>query len=118
AAQASLSAAVPLAYIMQSSFNASLPLKRAVIHIEAFDRKKQLTIEAVTASRREAHAGDKLFLNVTLAGENGAEVHHRVPYDVPIGAEPGTLYFTVPDANTPNISDLRAILSSTPRTTR
>jgi hypothetical protein len=117
AAQASLSAAIPLAYVMQSSFTASLPLKRATIHIEAFDRKKQLSIETVTASRREARAGDKLFLDVTFAGENGAEVHRRIPYDVPIGAEPGTLYFTVADANTANISDFRAILTSTPRTT-
>jgi hypothetical protein len=117
AMQASLSAAIPVAYIMQSSFNAALPLKRAALHIEAFDKKKQLTIEAVTVSKREVRAGDKLTLNVTFAGENGVETVRRVPYDVPIGAAPGTLYFTVADANTANISDFRAILTSTPRTT-
>src|SRR4051812_12165890 len=53
AMQASLSAAIPVAYIMQSGFN-SLQLKRAAIHLEAFDKKKQLTIEGVTASKREA----------------------------------------------------------------
>jgi len=117
AMQASLSAAIPVAYIMQSSFNAALPLKRASLHIEAFDRKKQLNIETVTLSKREARAGDKLTLNVTLAGENGAETVRHVPYNIPIGAEPGTLYFTVADANTANISDFRAILTTTPRTT-
>jgi len=117
AMQASLSAAIPVAYIMQSSFNAALPLKRAGLHIEAFDRKKQLNIETVTLSKREARAGDKLTLNVTLAGENGAETVRHVPYNIPIGAEPGTLYFTVADANTANISDFRAILTTTPRTT-
>jgi hypothetical protein len=116
AMQASLSAAIPVAYVMQSSFNASMGLKRAAIRIEAFDRKKQLNIETVTASRREARAGDRLLLHVTFAGENGAETVRQVPYDIPIGAEPGILYFTVADANTANISDFRAILTSTPRT--
>jgi hypothetical protein len=116
AMQASLSAAIPVAYIMQSSFNAAMGLKRAALHIEAFDRKKQLSIETVTASRREVRAGEKLLLNVTFTGENGAETVRQLAYDIPIGAEPGTLYFTVADANTANISDFRAILTSTPRT--
>jgi hypothetical protein len=116
AMQASLSAAIPVAYIMQSAFR-SLQLKRASIQIEAFDIKKQLTIENVTASKRELRGGDRLFLNVTFAGENGAETTRQVPYDVPIGASPGTLYFTVADANVSNISDFRQILTASPRTT-
>jgi len=116
AMQASLSAAIPVAYIMQSNFNAAMGLKRAVLHIEAFDRKKQLNIETVTASKREARAGDKLLLHVTFTGENGAETVRQIAYDIPIGAEPGILYFTVADANIANISDFRAILTSTPRT--
>jgi hypothetical protein len=116
AMQASLSAAIPVAYIMQSGFNA-LQLKRAAIHIEAFDKKKQLTIEGVTLSKREVRAGEKLTLNVTMAGENGAETIRHLNYDVPIGAEPGTLYFTVADANTSNLSDFRQILTASPRTT-
>jgi hypothetical protein len=115
AMQASLSAASPVAYVMQSSFNA-LQLKRADLKVEAVDSKKQVTIEGVTASKHEVRAGEKLVLNVTLAGENGVETSRQVTYDVPIGAEPGTLYFTVADANTSNISDFRQILTSTPRT--
>jgi hypothetical protein len=116
AMQASLSAAIPVAYIMQSSFSQALQLKRAAIHIEAFDRKKQLNIETLTASKREARAGDKLTLHVIFAGENGAEVVRRIPYDIPIGAEPGTIFFTVADANTANITDFRQVLTATPRT--
>jgi hypothetical protein len=116
AMQASLSAAIPVAYIMQSPFH-SLQLKRASIQIEAFDTKKQLSIEAVTASKREVRGGDKLLLNVTFAGENGAETTRQVPYEVPVGASPGTLYFTVADANVSNISDFRQILTASPRTT-
>jgi hypothetical protein len=68
----------------------------------------------VTASRHEVRAGEKLDLNITLAGENGAEVQRRLTYEVPVGALPGTLYFTVADANTANISDFRQILTSSP----
>jgi len=113
AMQASLSAAIPVAYVMQSAFN-GLQLKRVDIQIEAYDRKKQLTIESVTASRHEVRAGEKLDLNVTLSGENGVEVDRRLTYEIPIGALAGTLYFTVADANTANISDFRQILTSNP----
>jgi hypothetical protein len=34
---------------------------------------------------------------------------------VPIGAEPGILYFTVSDANTANLTDFRQILGANPR---
>ncbi len=110
----SLSAAVPVAYVMQSGFS-SLELKKVAIHIEAFDQKKQLTIDGISVSRREARPGDKVLLNVVLAGENGAETARQVEYQVPIGAEPGPLYFTVADANTANLADFRQILTTSPR---
>ena len=59
AAQVSLNAAIPAAYIMQSGFN-SLKLKKVSINIEAFDEKRQLNIDGLTLSRHEVHAGDKL----------------------------------------------------------
>ncbi len=51
---------------------------------------------------------------MTLAGDDGAETTRQVAYNVPIGASPGTLYFTVADANTANLSDFRQILASSP----
>jgi hypothetical protein len=110
----SLSAAVPVAYVMQSGFS-SLGLKKVAIHIEAFAQKKQLTIDGISVSRREARPGEKVLLNVVLAGENGAETTRQVEYQVPIGAEPGPLYFTVADANTTNFADFRQILTTSPR---
>jgi hypothetical protein len=110
----SLSAAVPVAYVMQSGFS-SLELKKVTINIEAFAQKKQLTIDGISVSRREARPGDKVLLNVVLAGENGAETTRQVEYQVPIGAEPGPLYFTVADANTANLADFRQILTTSPR---
>ena len=63
---------IPVAYVMQGGFD-TLQLKRVAIKIEAFDQKKQLTIDGITASRREVRAGEKIQLNVTFTGENGAE---------------------------------------------
>ncbi len=114
AMQVSLSTAVPLAYVMQSGF-ASLKLKRVSLRIDAYDAKKQLTIDAITASHREVKPGEKVELNVLLTGENGAETVRKVEYAVPIGAEPGPLYFTVADASTANLADFRQVLTASPR---
>ena len=112
---ASLSAAVPVAFVMQGGFE-SLQLKSVSLNLEAFDQKKQLTIDTITSSRHDVRAGEKVQLNVSLTGENGAETVRRVEYQVPIGAEPGMLYFTVADANTANIADFRQVLTATART--
>ena len=116
AMQVSLSAALPLAYVMQSEFQA-LQLKKVAIQIEAFDQKKQLTIDGISVSRAEARPGETVQLSVALTGENGAEVTRQVAYSIPVGAEPGTLYFTVADANAANLADFRQVLTATPRST-
>ena len=115
ALQVSLAAAVPLAYIMQSGFD-TLRLKKVDLRIEAYDQKKQLEIDGLSLSKREVRPGEKLQLFVTLMGENGAETTRKLEYEVPIGAEPGPLYFTAADANTTNLTDFRAVLTSTPHT--
>lgn len=114
AMQVSLSTAVPVAYVMQSGFN-SLQLKKIALRIEAFDQKKQLTIDGISVSRREARPGEKVQLNVVLVGENGSEVARQMEYQVPIGAQAGMVYFTVADANTTNLADFRQILGASPR---
>lgn len=113
AMQVSLSAAIPIAYVLQGGFD-SLHLKKVDFHIEASDRKKQVNIDSVSVSRHEVHPGEKLSLNIVLAGENGVETKYPVDYQVPIGAEPGTLYFTVADGNTANLADFRQILGMNP----
>lgn len=116
AQQVSANTAIPVAYVMQSGFN-GLKLKSVALQIEAYDQKKQLTIDSVTTSRRQVHAGDKIQLMVSLSGENGTETLKKIDYQVPMGAQPGLLYFTVSDANTANISDYRQILTSSPHST-
>ena len=112
---ASLSAAIPVAFVMQGGFD-SLQLKKVSLNLEAFDQKKQLTIDGITTSRRDVRAGEEVQLNVSLTGENGIETVRRVDYQVPIGAEPGPLFFTVADASTANIADFRQVLTATART--
>ncbi len=115
AAQASLSAAIPVAYVMQSGFN-TLQLRNVSLRLDLFEQKKQLTIDSVSAARRAVRAGEQVDITIGLVGENGAEVQRQVRYDVPIGQEPGTLYFTVADANSTNLAEFRQILTSTPHT--
>jgi hypothetical protein len=112
AAQVSLSAAVPVAYVLQSSF-ASLQLKNVSLRVEALDQRKALSIDSVSASRREVHPGEKLRIDVVLAGENGSEITRSVEYAVPIGASAGPLYVTVSDAATANLADFRQVLTAT-----
>jgi hypothetical protein len=115
ATQASLSTAVPVAYVMQSDFD-MLRLKSVALNIEAFEQKKELTIDGLTVSQREAHPGDTVRLNVSLVGQNGAETTRHLDYRIPIGAEPGPLYFTVADAGTANVTDFHQVLGATAHT--
>jgi hypothetical protein len=115
ATQASLSTAVPVAYVMQGDFN-TLRLKSVALNIEAFEEKKDLSIDSIAVSRHEAHPGDTVRIDVSLAGENGAETARHVDYQIPIGAAPGMLYFTVADATTSNFADFHEAVAATART--
>jgi SpoIVB peptidase S55 len=112
AAQVSLSAAVPVAYVMQSSF-AALQLKNVSLRVEALDQRKALTIDSVVTSRRQVRPGEKLPITLVLAGENGIETTRTVEYQVPVGAPAGPLYVTVSDAATANITDFHQVLTAT-----
>lgn len=112
--QASLGTALPLAYAMQGGFEALRPT-RIDLQIEAFDRKRQVHIEQVWASRQEVRPGEPLELTVVLSGESGLELTRKITYHVPIGAPAGPLHFTVADANAVNLLELRQLMSSPPK---
>jgi hypothetical protein len=114
AMMASLSTAIPLAYILQSGFE-SLQVRKVAISVDAFDEKKQLQIDGVSVARREVRPGEQVELTTVLVGENGAEVSRKITYPVPPGAPPGTLYFTVADGNTTNFAELRQIIANPPK---
>jgi len=109
-----LSAAVPLAYVLQGGFNA-LHIKQVALQIESFDQKKQLQIDHVFAGRREARPGETIELTVGLAGENGVLETRKIAYQAPIGLSTGPLYFTVADASAANLTDFRQTAGVSPR---
>ena len=111
AQQISLSAAIPLAFVMQSRFD-TLQLKSVSLAVETFTQKKEWTIDSVSASRREVRPGETVRLRVSLAADNGAETERTVDYRVPAGAQAGPLYFTVSDAATANLSDFRQTITA------
>lgn len=111
---ASLSTAVPLAYVLQSGFDV-LEVKKVALDIESFDAKKQFQIDSVSVGRREVRAGGKVELTTWLVGENGAEVSRTIAYQVPQGLTPGPLYFTVADGMTTNLTEFRQIVGAQPR---
>jgi len=111
---ASLSTAIPLAYVLQSGFD-TLEVKRVALDIESFDEKKQLQIDSVYVERKEVRAGEKVELITLLTGENGAEVVRKTEYQVPPGLTPGPLYFTVADGMTTNLTEFRQIIGSPPK---
>jgi len=113
AMQVSLSAAIPLAYVLQSGFS-SLQVKSVALDIDSFDEKKQLQIDQVEAAPHEVRPGETVKISAVLVGENGAEVTRTLDYEVPVGAPAGPLYFTVADGNVANLSEVRQILGSTP----
>ena len=111
---ASLSTAIPLAYVLQSGFD-SLQVKKVVLDIESFDAKMQLLIDIVFENRREVRPGEKVELTAILVGDNGSETARKVEYQVPLGATPGPLLFTVADGMTTNLTEFRQIIGNQPK---
>jgi hypothetical protein len=114
AALASLSAAIPLAYVLQGGFD-GLRVKSIALDIEASDGKKALQIDQVLASRHEVHPGETVEIETLMTGENDVEITRSVRYQVPVGTNPGTLYFTVADSSQTNILELRQSVSTPAR---
>jgi hypothetical protein len=77
AALASLSTAIPFAYVMQGGFD-GLRVKNITLEIDASDGKKAVQIDQVLASRHEVKPGDTVEIQTLLAGENGTETTRSV----------------------------------------
>lgn len=107
--------AVPLAYVLQSGFT-SLRMKGVRLKLEAFDEKSQLQIDQVWTGRREVRPGETVDVFTVLTGDNGVELTKRIQYTVPVGALPGPLCFTVADANTTNLTELKQTIGQPPHT--
>ena len=112
---ASLSAASPLAYALQSGFEGLRRLKEIKIDIDSYPERRDARIDQVWTSRRDVRPGETVDLHVALAGPNGIETTRGVSYLVPVGAATGPLYFTVADGSTTNTTEFRQLLTTPPR---
>ena len=111
--QVSTATAVPLAYVLQSGFDA-LELKNARLEIASYPGRRQLQIEQVWSSRRVVRPGDALELAVVFRGENQYELTRPAAYRIPLGMPPGMLQITVSDGNTANLAEYQGRLVQPP----
>jgi len=106
--------AAPVSAIMQGGFD-DLKLTGIDIDLEVDNDKKQLQIESLWPSKREAEPGETIGLTALFTGENGQEMTRTVRYTIPVGAQPGPLYFTVVDGAAANLAEYRQFLFTPPR---
>lgn len=112
--QASLGAALPLSYVLQSGFD-TLRMKNLAFTVDSYDQRRQMQIDQVWTSTREVHPGEEIEVTTLLTGENGTEATRKAKYRVPLGAPVGPLCFTVSDGNSLNFADFQQLLSAAPR---
>ena len=111
---ASLSAATPLAYALQSGFAGLSRLKAVKLEVDSYAERREARIDQVWTSRREVRPGETVELHVVLTGPNGVETTRKVSYPVPVGAATGPLYLTVADGSTTNLNEYRQLLATPP----
>lgn len=111
---AAISVATPLSYLMTAGFN-DLSVKHISLTIDALTEKKELDIGQLYLSRKEAKPGETVQLMVQLDGDGGANVTRSLQYTIPPGTAPGTLFFTVADGAQTSVTDLRQLLTESPR---
>jgi hypothetical protein len=107
--------AAPIAALMQSGFD-RLQVSGIHLDIEVTNDKRQLQIENLWASKREARPGETIQLTALFAGDNGQEMTRTVSYTIPVGAPLGPLYFTVADGAQSNLTEYRQFLIAPPKT--
>jgi hypothetical protein len=107
-ALAAMGVTSPLSYALGSGFDA-LKLKNVALEIGEVNHRDQWQIADMVAPR-QARAGDDVELMLTLAGDNGVETVKKVRYRIPIGAEPGVLYFTAADSTTTNLVEFQSAI--------
>jgi len=96
----------PIAFALQSGFDA-LKLKSVTLDVSAVERRSQQQVVDLIAPRT-VRPGEDVELTVVMAGQNGQETSRRVKYRVPVGAENGTLNFTIADATSTNVIEFQS----------
>lgn len=110
----SAAAAAPVAAVLQSGFD-SLRLEGLEFDLEVSNEKRQLQLDGVWSSKRTVRPGDSVEITALYLGESGTELARKATYQVPVGALPGPLYFTVTDGTSANLAEFRQFLMTPPR---
>ena len=110
---ASAGVASPIAFALQSGFDA-LKLKGVTLDVAAVERRGQQQVVDLIAPRT-VRPGEDVELTVVMAGLNGQETSRRVKYHVPVGAETGTLNFTIADATSTNVIEFQSAVGTPQR---
>lgn len=106
---------LPISYALQSGIDTLRP-KSINIEIESVDTKQSYQLDQAWVSARETRAGEPVEINLSLTGENGAELFRKVTFPLPVGITPGPLYFTISDGMTSNFSELLQTAGTRSRT--
>lgn len=106
--------AAPVAAILQSGFD-SLKLAGVELDLEVSNEKRQVQLDGVWSSRRAVRPGESVDITALFLGESGVELARKATYQIPVGAPPGPLYFTVTDGPSANLAEFRQFLLTPPR---
>ncbi len=115
AVAASLAAATPLSFAMQSG-SAFQRLRSISISVESSQKKIQWQVERLQPVRAIVHPGETAEMLVAFDGDDGAEQIRRVRYPVPTGMSYGPLYFSVSDGPSTNAVEYKQWQSANGRT--
>ena len=102
---ASAGVASPIAYALQSGFDA-LKLSGVKLEVAAVERRSQQQVVDMIGPRT-VRPGEEVELTVVLSAQNGRETSRRVKYRVPVGAPSGPLNFTIADATSTNVMEFQ-----------
>lgn len=111
AQQVSQDAVVTLGFVLGAGFS-DLHVKQLVYELQPADRKRQVRIAQIWASRHDVRPGESIQVTALLEGDNGVELTRTASYQVPVGATTGPLNLTVSDANGLNTPDFAGLAQS------
>lgn len=109
-----LGIAIPAGYALQSGF-AQLALERVEIDLVLHEQRRELKLEQMWSSTKEASPGQEVEIHAVMLDSNGAEQRRSFRYTVPRGAPAGPLYFSAADAGSLNMLDYPRFSSLIPR---
>jgi hypothetical protein len=112
---ASLAAATPLSFAMQSG-TAFERLRSINLRVESTQSRVQWQVERLHPVHAIVHPGETAEMLVAFAGDDGAEQVRRVKYAIPAGMTNGPLYFSVSDGPSTNATEYKQWQTATGRT--